>query len=171
MWSPCNSSDIQLLESLQQTFTRRIQSVSHLNYWERLAALRLFSLQRRRERYMAIYISKILEGLVPNLNIPIKARENPRTGRTCILSPIKTTAPTYVKTLIDESFATKGPQIFNVLPKHIRNIKDKPVCVFKEALDKYLWTVHDKPLQSGYTSARLAESNSLIDRVPYVRRN
>ena len=33
--------------------------------------LKLYSLQRRRDRYTIIYVWKILESIVPNLNIPI----------------------------------------------------------------------------------------------------
>ena len=38
-----------------------------LSYPERLTVLKLYSLHRRRERYIIIYVWKILEGLVPNL--------------------------------------------------------------------------------------------------------
>lgn len=57
--------DIQDLEQVQRLFTRRLVGDS-INYWERLKHLRLYSLQRRRERYIAIYVWKILEGMVPN---------------------------------------------------------------------------------------------------------
>ena len=36
--------------------THKITEVQHLNYWERLNELKLYSLQRRRERYIIIYI-------------------------------------------------------------------------------------------------------------------
>ena len=39
-----------------------------LSYNERLKALKLYSLQRRRERYCIIYVWKVLEGLVPNVS-------------------------------------------------------------------------------------------------------
>ena len=35
--------------------------------------LKLYSLQRRRDRYTIIYVWKILESIVSNLNIPIHA--------------------------------------------------------------------------------------------------
>ena len=41
------------------TFTYKITEVQHLNYWERLRELKLYSLQRRRERYIIIHIWKI----------------------------------------------------------------------------------------------------------------
>ena len=41
---------------IQRTFTYKITEVQHLNYWERLHEPKLFSLQRRRERYIITYI-------------------------------------------------------------------------------------------------------------------
>ncbi|MPC13244.1 hypothetical protein E2C01_005968 [Portunus trituberculatus] len=37
----------------------KTESAHHLNYWERLKELRLYSLQRR-ERYLVMYVWKIL---------------------------------------------------------------------------------------------------------------
>ena len=49
-----------------RTFTYKISEVQHLNYWERLHELKLYSLRRRRERYIIIYIWKITQQMVPN---------------------------------------------------------------------------------------------------------
>ena len=38
------------IEAIERTFTYKITEVQHLNYWERLLELKLYSLQRRRER-------------------------------------------------------------------------------------------------------------------------
>ena len=48
------------MEAIQWTFTYKITEVQHLNYYERLHELKLYSLQRRRERYIIIYIWKII---------------------------------------------------------------------------------------------------------------
>ena len=40
-----------------------------LNYWEQLGELKLYSLEHRQERYVAIYIWRILEGHVPNFDM------------------------------------------------------------------------------------------------------
>ena len=56
LWNSSTLADIQQLEGVQRTFTSRISGVGHLNYWERLKALNLMSLQRRRERYIIIHI-------------------------------------------------------------------------------------------------------------------
>ncbi|CAL8377837.1 unnamed protein product [Gadus morhua 'NCC'] len=59
-------SDIQTIEDVQRNFTRRIAGTGDLDYWERLSALNLLSLQRRRERYMIIHVWKILNETTPN---------------------------------------------------------------------------------------------------------
>ena len=64
LWSPSKVTEISALEAPQRTFTSKIQGFQHLNYWERIKKLQLFSLQRRRERYAIIYVWKILEDRV-----------------------------------------------------------------------------------------------------------
>ena len=66
LWSPSKIQEIAKLESVQRRFTSKIHSVMHLDYWERLKALKMFSLQRRRERYLLIYLWKIINDKVPN---------------------------------------------------------------------------------------------------------
>ena len=61
---PHRKKDIILIENVQRGFTKHIKNVAHLDYRERLAALELYSLQCRRERYLIICVWKILEGHV-----------------------------------------------------------------------------------------------------------
>ena len=68
LWSPYLIKHINMVEKVQRSFTRFISGMAGLSYTERLAVLKLYSLQRRRERYIVIYVWKILEGLVPNLS-------------------------------------------------------------------------------------------------------
>ena len=56
LWNPWKAKDIQAIKAIQRTFTYKITEVQHLNYWERLHELKLYSLRRRRERYIIIYI-------------------------------------------------------------------------------------------------------------------
>ena len=49
------------------------------SYIDRLSLLRLYSLQRRRERYYKIYVWKIIEGLVPNFSNPIVCTHSEHT--------------------------------------------------------------------------------------------
>ena len=65
LWNTWKVKDIEAIEAIQRTFTNKITEVQHLNYWERLHELKLYSLQRRRERYIMIYIWKITQHMVP----------------------------------------------------------------------------------------------------------
>ena len=60
LWNPLEIADIQNIEDIQRQFTRSIAGIQSIDYWERLSALKLLSLQRRRERYMIIHVWKIL---------------------------------------------------------------------------------------------------------------
>ena len=62
-WRPTSINNIEKLEGVQKAFTKRIDGMDNLNYYERLQSLNLYSLQRRRERYEIIQIWKILNGL------------------------------------------------------------------------------------------------------------
>ena len=68
LWSPSTRHLMVKLETLQKSFLDRILSLNHLNYWEKLKALKLYSLERRRERHWILYTWYILEQLVPNFN-------------------------------------------------------------------------------------------------------
>ena len=45
----------------------------------------------------------------------------------------------------EQTYQVNGPQLFNVLPDHIRNMTKCPLDEFKMALDMYLKTVPDEP--------------------------
>ena len=101
LWSPTKVSDIQRVEAIQRTFTSRILEVKHLDYWSRLKALNINSLERRRERYLIIYVWKILEGLVPNISNStdrnIQGKDCPRRGRMCTVRSLKTSSSSNVQ--------------------------------------------------------------------------
>ena len=67
-WNPWKAKDIQAIEAFLRTLTYKVTEVQHLNYWERLHELKLYSLQRRRKRYIIIYIWKITQHMVPNID-------------------------------------------------------------------------------------------------------
>ena len=50
LWSPHHKQHICLIEKIQRSFTKHIDGMKDLSYPERLCALNLYSLQRRRER-------------------------------------------------------------------------------------------------------------------------
>ena len=48
LWSPLQLGLVRRLEGVQRSYTARIAGVGHLNYWERLQRLKLYSLERRK---------------------------------------------------------------------------------------------------------------------------
>ena len=56
LWSPTDQSSISKLESIARHFTGQIAGLEDQDYWERLKSLRLYSQERRRERYRIIFI-------------------------------------------------------------------------------------------------------------------
>ena len=90
LWNPWKAKDIQAIEAIQRTFSYKITEVQHLNYWERLYKLKLYSLQFRRERYIIIYIRKITQHMVPNIDgtmgHKIKTRKHPRHEHSALFS-------------------------------------------------------------------------------------
>ena len=164
LWSPHKTGDVQAIERLQQSFIRKIAGLHGLNYWEQLKATKLMSLERRRERYAAIYTWRILENQVPNLSSsPVSSQASDRRGRTCLVPNISPRAPASLQTIRRNSFALRGPRIFNSLPRRVRDLSGCKVDAFKSALDRYLASVPDQPLIPGMTQFRQIESNSIVD--------
>ena len=88
LWSPYLTKHINMIEKTQRSSTRYISGMQGLSYPERLTVLKLYSLQCRRERYIIIYVWKILECQVPNFSPPIRSRTSDRRGRACIASHV-----------------------------------------------------------------------------------
>ena len=169
LWCPQSKGDIKMIEDVQRAFTRKILLHGGENYWERLRSLRLYSLERRRERYRILYVWKILENLVPNLTnqrTQIKSTSSIRFGRKCVIPSVTKSASSRVQSLREESLSVNGAQLFNILPKDLRNMTNVELPVFKKQLDEFLATIPDEPLSPGYTATRRAESNSLLHMVP-----
>ena len=141
------------------------------NYWERLAALKLYSLERRRERYMIIYVWKIINNMVPNIDGRNKiTTSDTRAGLQCKRTPLISNSMGRIKTCKDNSFFGKGPKLFNCMPRAIREYKGK-LETFKAKLDNYLRTIPDQPGYHDPTYARASNSNSLADQIGNMRQN
>ena len=167
IWNPSNKCDINTLELLQKNFVKRINGISAFNYWEQLKKLGLYSLQRRRERYLIIYLWKILEGIVPNPKpeqLYIKYGVTSRVGRVCNIPVIRNDSRSKLQI---NSFSFNAAVIFNCLPKDIRNMSGCNSVIFKHALDTFLKSIPDEPQIPGYTICRRAASNSVKDVIHF----
>jgi hypothetical protein len=150
LWNPHKLVDIQQLESVQRTFTRRISGVQHLNYWERLKALNIMSLQRRRERYTILQMWKILHHASPN-DLDIKFSESSRLGIRAKVPQLNSSSTQRHQSLYDTSFAVQGPRLWNSIPSDMTRVAD--FQKFKNSLTGYLNTIPDKPPVTGYSCA------------------
>ena len=139
--------------------------MSNLTYWDRLKSLKLYSLQWRRERYIVIYVQKIVLGLVPNVGI--RFNENERTGIYAIGPQIKPTLPSKIRSMRNDSFVVVAPRLYNLLPEKLRRKTEglHPILSFKTTLDHFLSKIPDEPTVNGLS--RPAESNSLFHQVHY----
>ena len=134
-----------------------------LDYWEKLKALKMSSQERRRERYLIIFLWKISQGLVNGYNIEFTNTYG-RRGRTAIPGVVVQSSPAQVRRARECSLAVKGAKIFNLLPNHIRNTNSEHVELFKCKLDTFLSEIPDQPTVAGL--GRASESNSLLSQIP-----
>ena len=111
LWAPSDKGSIQEIENLQRSYTRQIDGLRDQDHWERLNTLKLYSLQRRRERYSIIYTWKIVEGLVPN-SLNISTNVNPRRGRFVKLPDYKNLRDKAVQKIRDNRFSIKAAKLF-----------------------------------------------------------
>ena len=98
---------------------------------------------------------------MPNINGKIKENQTIRRGRQCITPTVSGSGR--IASIMRSSFPVHGVQLFNAMPKHVRDMTNVPVASFKKILDDYLANVPDEPLIPGYTARKQANTNSLLD--------
>ena len=147
LWNPWKAKDIQAIEAIQRMFTYKITELQHLNYWERLHELKLYSLQRCCERYIIMYIWKIIQHTVPNIDLTmghkIKTRKHPRHGTQCVMQYQTNRNP--AQSLPENAITVFGPRLYNSLPKYLRDIETVKTEKLKFELDKFLELIPDEP--------------------------
>ena len=156
LWNSTKQADIAELEGVQRTFTSKIHGVQHLNYWQRLKALKLMSLQRRRERYTIIHMWKILHKKCPN-DVHVQFTETLRHGQKAVVPSLSTSSSQRNQTLFDSSFAVMGPRLWNIIPTNLHLIEDP--LHFKSLLTEFVTSIPDEPPVTGYSCRN---GNSLL---------
>merc|ERR1712055_132032 len=82
VWSPVEQNFIYELEDIQKIFTRKIEGMEGLDYHERLKKLKMYSLERRRDRYLIIYGWQQIENIKENvLKLELNGRNSNRRIR------------------------------------------------------------------------------------------
>ena len=136
-----------------------------LNYWEKLSYLRVYSQERRRERYQICFLWKVSQGLVDGYTIAWQYSD--RRGRMAVPKQIASNASAKVKQARERSLPVHGARLFNLLPLNLRNEDSRDFPLFKNHLDIFLNLVPDQPTTPGLQ--RAAASNSLLDQIPLLR--
>ena len=167
-WSPGDQDSINRIESVQRHFLSHVPSLQNLDYWEKLKEFRSFSQERRRERYMVIFLWKMSQGMVKGYDMNFTCALN-RRGRTAVPREVVRSSSTLVKKARESSLGVKGANIFNLLPVNIRNIDAENADTFKKKLDTFLNLIPDQPTSAGL--GRSAESNSLLHQIPLFMLN
>ena len=132
-WAPHLQKDIRKLESVQRRATKLIPSLRNKPYEDRLRALNLFSLTKRRHRGKLIECFKILKGFnnVDIENYFTLAPQLPTRGNGLKLrgyrSNLDSTKYYFTNDIVDE---------WNKLPENI--IQSKTISTFKTKLDQHL---------------------------------
>ena len=121
-----------------------------MNYFQRLKALKLPSLQRRRERYCIIHMYKLLHNISPN-DLNIKFKPPDRRGIRAVVPPLHRRASRKAQHQYDASFAVLGPRLWNAIPA--KTTVKPTLSSFKSSLQKFLIATPDEPPTIGYAVA------------------
>ena len=164
VWSPTYKKEISRLERIQKGFTKRIEGMEGKNYHQRLKCLDLYSMERRRERYMIINAWQQVEEQRENI-MGFEMNERAR-HRTIKDTRVKWNRNSKNSTIVHNSPARKMMRLFNAMPGKIRDIAGVKLEIFKRELDNWLRVVPDAPEIDDYRAA--ANSNSLIHQAVYA---
>ena len=167
IWSPSEKAqgEINEIERIQKSFTSRIRGMEGLDYHQRLKQLKLYSLERRRERYLIILAWQMREGFIEN-TLDLKFTKN-RAWR--VWAPVVSWSKNgknvkhSVRTKLHNSPAIKMARLFNKQPIDLRRMTGVTVKTYKEHLDVWLKRIPDTPKIDNYKCS--AETNSIADHV------
>ena len=166
VWSPSHKKDISRLERIQKGYTKKIEGMEEKNYHQRLKCLNLYSMERRRERYMIINTWQQIEDPEKNiLGFELNERARHRTIKD---TRIKWNKKSKNSTLIYNSPARKMMRLFNAIPGKIRDIEGEKTEYFKRELDRWLNGVPDKLEIDEYRARN--NSNSIVHQASQAER-
>ena len=170
LYMPTNPGEMEKIGNLFRNFSKKIPALKGMDYWTRLKHLRMYSQQRRLERYRILYVWKIHRRIVPNCGLEFTSEET-RRGAEVLIPNLKGTSKGR-----DQSFQVHGGKLFNSLPKYLRNMAGKNLDDFKEKLDNYLQSIPDEPKVDGYIPSACEDltakpSNSILFQCKQKIRN
>lgn len=136
LWAPVTGIlNIRNMEAPLKAFTKKAKGMHDLNYWERLKNFKLFSYQRRTERYKILYIWKSLNGLLTSMGLKW-INNSTRIGPQIFISNPK--GPTESLKSIDKDYLRSfGAKQYNSILINLRTYTGE-LSVFKRGLDLFL---------------------------------
>ena len=167
-WSPHYATIVVSLERLQKRVVNIIDDINQdLPYSEKLKILKLYSLQRRRERYDLCFLWKYLNSGSNYLSIT-KTPESttPRNARhhyhLTDVADFKNHEK--LKSIRSHTYVPRVVELWNLLPGHI--VRAKTIDTFKKHLDIFIGDITDKPLPDDInnllTIKEAVEKNQLL---------
>lgn len=130
VWNPSHKYLVDQLENVQRRFTKRVKSLSHLSYLERLSFLELEPLELRRLRFDLVQFYKILNNLTLFDPADYFTVHQPslssRAPSSFLIKPIN--RPNYVLS----SFFYRSIDCWNSLPLNLK--QSKSLAIFKHSL-------------------------------------
>ena len=117
---------------------------------------------------MCLYMWKIVRGLVPNRtgSLAVHTHTQIRRGLLCDMPALNNKAPASIITMGENSFIVRGPKLYNVMSKELREFTGT-LDSFKVMLDKWLRRIPDKPVLPNYYQP--AATNSILDQLAVLR--
>ena len=126
LWNPVTMGNIRKIDAVQPTFTARLTGMDDLNYWQRLEVLNMYSLERRRERFLIIYMWRVVNGLSPEIEgsqeTELRVLDGGQRGKRCELPKTDKRSQLAVQTQLEGSLSVQGVRLFNSLPRELREI-------------------------------------------------
>ena len=134
VWSPYKKKHIKKLERLQRMATKMVPEIRELTDEERLKAMDLPTLEKRRERGDLIQIFKLLNrmDIVDNKDLLMRGEI---VGRSTRGHSMKLRKGRCLQDVKKHSFPQRCVEMWNELSEEV--ISAKSVHSFKERLDKY----------------------------------
>ena len=124
----------------------------------------MYNIQRKHERFKILYMYKIKEGLDPNISSKYGLTFNVHVRHGCRCDNPNFPTRGKARKARGCSFSWSTCNLWNSLPKCVRNISREDIKFFKNKLDKVLAFYPDVPRcsSSGYSYDRNSrKSNSL----------
>ena len=137
--APYQKCERKASEHPLRVLTKLPSECKKCHYWDRLQKFRLYSNERRCERYKIFYIWKSLNGLVPSIGFKFQQRDKSK-----LIYPKVIGGQGRSRTLQRYSLKWEGVRLYNSLPEALRKWTGSKE-VFKNKLDIFLQLIPDQP--------------------------